>query len=85
LGIYTQVWEKHEEALTEFLEALKLDPGSAEAYKGIGQAYYDLGSLDRASQAFIRAVCLAPELLDCVPDKLALKVRQGVSRVRGRI
>lgn len=85
LGNIYSVMGKHEEALVEFQEALKIDPEFADAYQGIGQAYYDLGSLDRASQAFIRAVCLEPELFKCVPDKLALKVRQGFSRLSGRI
>jgi tetratricopeptide (TPR) repeat protein len=72
----------HEEAIKEFQKALDLNPEFPEAYFGIGSAYYDLGSYDRAAQAMVRAVYLEPELLECVPDKLMLKVRQGVSRFR---
>jgi len=73
---------KHEEALREFQEALKRDPELPEVYLGIGSVYHELGSLERSANAWIRAVYLAPELLEYVPDKLLLKVRQGVSRLR---
>lgn len=75
---------RYEDALREFHEALRLDPEFPAAYHGIGSAYYNLGSYERASQAWIRAVYLDPELLDHVPEKLSLKVRQGISRLRGR-
>ncbi|MBU4492486.1 MAG: tetratricopeptide repeat protein [Euryarchaeota archaeon] len=71
---------KYEEALKEFQEALRLDAESPEVYHGIGSVYYSLGSYERAAQALIRAVYLDPEILECVPEKLLLKVRQGVSR-----
>ncbi len=74
----------HEEALKEFQEAIRLAPEFPEAYNGLGFAYYELGSYDRAAQAFVRAACLAPPLLECVPEKLSLKVRQGVFRLKGR-
>ena len=73
---------KNEDALAEFQEALRLSPQFPEAYQGIGSVYYRLGSYDRAAQAWIRAVYLEPQLLECVPDKLILKVRQGVARLR---
>jgi tetratricopeptide (TPR) repeat protein len=74
----------YDEALKEFQEALRLDPESPEAYHGIGSVYYNLGSYERAAQALIRAVYLDPEILECVPEELMLKVRQGVSRLKGR-
>ncbi|MBU3968135.1 MAG: tetratricopeptide repeat protein [Euryarchaeota archaeon] len=73
---------RHEEALREFQEALNRDPELPEVYHGIGSVYYDLGSFERSANAWIRAVYLDPELLEQVPDKLLLKVRQGVSRIR---
>ncbi|MCZ7356791.1 MAG: tetratricopeptide repeat protein [Candidatus Methanoperedens sp.] len=72
----------YEEAIKEFQEALRIDPGIPEAHHGMASAYYNLGSYDRASRAWINAVYLDPELLECVPDKLSLKVRQGISRLR---
>ncbi len=71
-----------DEALGEFQEALRIEPDSAEAYHGIGSAYYNLGSLDRAAQAWARAVYFDHELIEFVPEKLLLKVKQGVSRLR---
>ncbi|HEY9206999.1 MAG TPA: tetratricopeptide repeat protein [Candidatus Methanoperedens sp.] len=73
---------KYDEALREFEEALRLVPEFPEAYHGIGSVYYSLGSYDRASRAFVNAVYLAPELLDAVPPKLSLKVRQGITRMK---
>ena len=75
---------RYEEALKEFQEVLRLDPEFTEAYHGIGSVYYSLGSYEKSANAWVRAVYLNPELLECVPEKLLLKVRQGVSRLRGR-
>ena len=71
---------RHEDALREFSEILRRDPELPEAYCGIGSAYYELGSFDRSAQAWIRAVYLDPELIECVPEKLLLKVKRGISR-----
>ncbi|MFZ3060251.1 MAG: tetratricopeptide repeat protein [Candidatus Methanoperedens sp.] len=76
---------RFDDALREFQEALRLDPEFPEAYYGLGIVYYAQNSFERAAQAMMRAVCLSPELLECVPDKLLLKVRQGVSRLKGRM
>lgn len=75
---------RYEEALREFQETLRLEPEFPEAYQGMGSVYYSLGSYDRAINAWVRAVYLNPELFECVPEKLILKVRQGVSRLGGR-
>ncbi len=73
---------RHEDALREFQEALNRDPELPEVYHCIGRVYYDIGSFERSANAWIRAVYLDPEFLGLVPDKLLLKVRQGVSRIR---
>jgi tetratricopeptide (TPR) repeat protein len=74
---------RYGDAIKEYEYALRLDPEFPEAYFGLGFAYYNLGSYDRAARALIRAVYLDPELLEYVPEKLSLKVRQGVSRLNG--
>jgi tetratricopeptide (TPR) repeat protein len=76
---------KYEDALREFQEALRLLPEFPEAYCAAGLAYYNLGSYERAIQALVRAACLDRNMLELVPDRLMLKVRQGVSRLSGRI
>lgn len=75
---------RYEEALNEFHEALRIDPEFIEAYHGMGSVYYSLGSYEKSANAWVRAVYFDPELLECVPEKLMLKVRQGVSRLNGR-
>lgn len=72
-----------EEAVEELHEALGLEPEMPEAYQGLGYAYYNLGSYEKSANAWVRAVCLDSDLLECVPEKLMLKVRQGVSRLKG--
>ena len=73
---------RHEEALREFNEVLSLEPTLPEAYFGIGLVYYELKSYEKASQAFIHAVRGSPGFMDRVPDKLMLKVKLGVSRLK---
>ena len=82
-NIYTDMG-KYEDALREFQEVLRLDPEFPEAYQGIGSVYYSLGSYDKSASAWARAVYFDHGLLECVPEKLLLKVRQGVSRLGGR-
>ncbi|MDP3105002.1 MAG: tetratricopeptide repeat protein [Candidatus Methanoperedens sp.] len=82
LGMLYSRQGRHEDALREFQEALNRDPELPEVYHCIGSVYYDIGSFERSANAWIRAVYLEPELLEHVPDKLLLKVRQGVSRIR---
>lgn len=72
---------KNEEALKEFQEALRLEPEFPDAHFGTGLALYNTGSHDRAARAFISACFLDSELLDLVPEKLSLKVKQGIKRM----
>ncbi len=72
---------KNDEALKEFQKALELEPEFAEAHFGAGLALYNTGSYDRAAREFISACVLNSKLLDFVPEKLSLKVRQGLKRL----
>ncbi|TWT43897.1 TPR repeat-containing protein YrrB [Phycisphaerae bacterium RAS1] len=47
-------------ALAEFREAIRLDPGFAEAHTKLGEAYIENGDLDKAEQALQTAVKLDP-------------------------
>ncbi|PWB55029.1 MAG: hypothetical protein C3F06_03240 [Candidatus Methanoperedenaceae archaeon] len=71
----------YEKAIKEFKMALDIDSLSPEAHFGTGLAHYELKNYEKASQAFIKAVYTSPELLDGIPDKLILKVKQGLSRL----
>jgi len=71
---------RHEDAIREFNEVLRRDPEIPEAYCGMGIAYYELGSFEKSARAWMRAVYLVPELIECVPEKLLLKVKRGISR-----
>ncbi len=77
--------ERFPEAIQEFQESVRLDPELPAAHCGMGNAYYELGSFEKSVQSWMRAVYLAPELIECVPEKLLLKVKRGISRIdRGR-
>lgn len=81
LGVLYAGQGRHEDALREYREALGLDPGLPEVHAGMASAYYELGSFDKSAEAWMRAVRLDPELIECVPEKLMLKVKRGVSRM----
>lgn len=74
--------DRNEEAVNEFEETIELDSRFVEAYYGLGLAYYNLDRFDRAAHALVKAVYFKPELMDSVPDKIKLKVTQGISRLR---
>lgn len=81
IGTLLMEFGSYEEAKKEFQKALEIDPDFPEAHYGIGFSHYELKNYEKASQAFIRAVYNSPGLMDNIPDKLILKVRQGVSRL----
>ncbi|MCL7412345.1 MAG: tetratricopeptide repeat protein [ANME-2 cluster archaeon] len=76
---------RYKEAVKEYENALGIEPEFTEAYKGLGSAYYELGSLDKAARAWINAVSLDPALMGSIPEKLTLKVRMGISRLKRRV
>ena len=53
-GLYSQ-------AVEIFQRALKLDPGNADAYYGLGHAYFDLRQYEKAVESLERAVELNPK------------------------
>lgn len=71
---------KYDEAEGEFQKVLDIDPESPEANLGMGLLHYELKNYEKASRAFIRAVYYSPDLMENIPDKIILKVKQGVSR-----
>jgi len=56
--------EKPERAVDAYDAALQLDPGSAEAWAGKGQALIDLSQYSEAEAAFRRALSIAPRFSD---------------------
>ena len=54
--------EKWDEAFAEFDEAIRLNPGYAEAYDGRGSAYLNLGEPERAIEDYSDAIRLNPQL-----------------------
>jgi tetratricopeptide (TPR) repeat protein len=58
-GIYSQQ-NMHKEAIAEFLEALKQNPGDADLYEELGNEYRKSSALDLAQQAFQKELELSP-------------------------
>jgi tetratricopeptide (TPR) repeat protein len=61
-GYYAQ--KQFSEAVREFLEALRLDSNSIDAYWGMGLAYKGLNNKPEAMAAFEKVVALAPRADD---------------------
>jgi serine/threonine-protein kinase len=61
LGLLDSGTGRYAEAIAEFESALKLDPVSAEAYRGLASTYEALGQLDRAESTYERAIELRPD------------------------
>ena len=78
---------KHDLALQEFQQALKLNPRNAEALGGIAYAYENSGHLQDAEAAFIKAAALRPDYWDGY-DELGLfydrqqKYSQAIEQLR---
>ena len=51
----------YDEAITEYLKAIEIDPDFAKAYCNLGLAYQRKGFLDKAVESFSKAVELRPE------------------------
>ena len=51
----------HERAIIDYNRALSADPVSAEAYRGLAQAYENTGNHEQAEQTYRRAIRLRPD------------------------
>jgi tetratricopeptide (TPR) repeat protein len=74
---YAQL-KRYDEAVLELLEAIRLRPEFAEAYQNLGMVYYVTERFERSIEAWKKAVFLEPTICKNVPDKIMLKVRQGM-------
>ena len=59
----------HEEVITQFDQAIRLDPQHATAYLNRGVAYYDFGQPKRAIEDFDKAIRLDPQAADAYNDR----------------
>ena len=60
-GVYLQLQEQQEEAISQFDEAIQLDPRHVAAYNNRGIAYQNLGQYDRAIRDYDEAIRLNPQ------------------------
>jgi len=56
--------DKYDEAISEFNNAIKINPSSANAYYGLGFIYDKKGDLDKAVANFTKAIEIDPALTD---------------------
>lgn len=52
----------YQEAISEFTEAIRLDPGNANTYSNLGNVYDSMGNYDMAVTFFLEALKLNPDL-----------------------
>ena len=63
-GVIAKELDDWEFACSQFREALKINPNSAEAYTNLGNTLHELGRLDEAEASCRRAIDLKPNLPD---------------------
>ena len=56
--------KKYQEAIIEFEKALKIDPGLAEGYYGLGYAYCSKNQCEASLEYFKKAIELSPNYVD---------------------
>jgi serine/threonine-protein kinase len=61
LGIIRRGTGEYEKAVTEFKQALALDPTNADAYRGLAGVYSDLQKFDEAESTYKKAIDVKPE------------------------
>jgi tetratricopeptide (TPR) repeat protein len=61
-GIARNTLDDNQSAITDFNQALKINPNFAEAYGGLGIAHFQLGDLQRAIANFNQALRINPNL-----------------------
>lgn len=69
--------QRDDEALTHFLEAIRLQPGCADAYLSIGAIQAKRGSLDEAVANFTRVLDLKPTYPEALRNLFQALLQQG--------
>lgn len=65
---------RYQEAVAEYSEAIRLDPGNALAYNNRGLAYVRLGQYQRAIEDYAEAVRVDPGDADAYADRAVLHI-----------
>lgn len=76
-GTQNLVSKKYTEALSDFLEAVKLDPKNPEIHNNLGMSYYFKGELNLATQHLRKAIELDPKNMDPVNNLANIHYAQG--------
>jgi Tfp pilus assembly protein PilF len=77
LGAALQALGRRGEAAERYQEALRLEPGSAEAWFKLGLAFQDSRHPDRAEKAYRRALSLRPDLAEAEANLGVVLQEQG--------
>lgn len=76
-GTQNLVSKKYTEALTDLLEAVKLDPENGEIHNNLGMTYYFKNELGLAAQHLKKAIELNPKDMDPVNNLASIYFAQG--------
>ena len=80
-NLYSQE-RRYEDAVPEYLEALRLDPNIPDAHYRLGQAYVHLGKKDLAEKEFqVHKELYEKHLADV--DEQRTKIRQFIYSIKG--
>lgn len=76
-GTQNLVSKKYTEALTDFLEAVKLDPENTEIQNNLGMTYYFKNELNLATLHLKKAIEVDPKNMDAVNNLASIYFSQG--------
>jgi len=68
-GIEYEAKKKHDSAIADYNEAIRLDPKYADAYYDRGNAYFDQNEYDLAIADYNEAIRLNPECANCFDSR----------------
>lgn len=69
--------EQHKNAIDEYLAAIKIAPGEADLYEGLGEEYRKTGAVDLAENAFAEQLKLTPGNPVAMYDLGSVRVDRG--------
>ncbi len=77
LGRVRLLQERYPEAVSEFEQALSIDPSDDDAYHGLAQAYAAMGLTDKAEEAWRSDIALHPNLVDPYDQLAKFELNRG--------
>jgi len=76
-GVYYDEERKYEQAISEYIKAIEINPNYADAYNNRGVSYYNQGKYEQAISDYTRAIKLNPKYADAYNNRGIVYYDQG--------